>query len=76
LADQREPLQAGHACGVLALACWSTPYFCFEFWWLDFVVSGGAVVRDEAGRGGFFSKVEVLQWGLMGIRPSYGVGGN
>jgi hypothetical protein len=28
LADQREPLQAGQACGVLALACWSTPYVC------------------------------------------------
>jgi hypothetical protein len=26
LADQLKLFQAGRACGVLALACWSTPY--------------------------------------------------
>ncbi len=28
LADQLKPFPAGQACGVLALACWSTPYVC------------------------------------------------
>jgi hypothetical protein len=28
LADQLKPFPAGQACGVLALACWSTAYVC------------------------------------------------
>jgi hypothetical protein len=28
LADQLKPFPTGQACGVLALACWSTPYVC------------------------------------------------
>jgi hypothetical protein len=28
LADQLRPFPAGQVCGVLALACWSTPYVC------------------------------------------------
>jgi len=28
LADQIKPFPAGQACGVLGLACWSTPYVC------------------------------------------------
>jgi hypothetical protein len=37
LADQLKPFPAGQACGVLALACWSTPYVCsrVDFEWIQ-----------------------------------------